>query len=463
MSSTASAGGSFSNMNSSLPLPTKPNPHKTSSSSDVSLPVYDTNDPQAILRALIRFIMRTFYEVPKSLVIEYIYHHKKIKQQDLADRLCLDPKVVRGYIQEFKRDKFIIEDHRLESNDGTTGRRSQDQYYYKFDRETFINVVRYRLIHMRMHVENFERQQTYKQTNYECEQCAKEYTELDIGKLYDLTQDTLICLLCGGVVHEDVETNDTTNRQTISVSLFNEQMKPIYKALKQIDNIIKNEQQMKDSSDHDLFQQNGNSSLLSSNHSANREGTLANTNRSHASNVFDRTTAVNHEIQIVIERDDDDDDDYYSQMDIDGTSNTYSLIGSSRDSGKLGRKSNKPVQSTAEVTTQSLSLKMKLASKKVPSEPKTLPEWFIHSTVHTDHDEEHHRLNNLSLNSTTKPSGISRQLSNQKLVKSPSLNDIKQMLLMHESRRGKILTLTTMADYISPRTSIQMAKTTNSQ
>ncbi|CAF1053967.1 unnamed protein product [Adineta steineri] len=460
MSSTVSVGGSFSNINSSLPQPTKSNPHKTSSSSDVSLPIYDANDPQAILRSLIRFIMRTFYEVPKSLVIEYIYHHKKIKQQDLADRLCLDPKLIRGYIQEFKRDKFIIEDHRLESNEGTTGRRSQDQYYYKFDRETFINVVRYRLIHMRMHVENFERQQTYKQTNYKCEQCTKEYTELDVGKLYDLTQDTLICLLCGGVVHEDVETNDTTNRQTISVSLFNEQMKPIYKALKQIDDIIKNEQQMKDSTDQDLFQQNGNSSLLSSNHSANREGTLANTNRSHASNVFDRTTAINHKIQIVIERDDDDD---YSQMDIDETSNTYSLIGSSRDSGKLGRKSNKSVQSTAEVATQSLTLNMKSAGKKVPYESKPLPHWFIHSTLQTDHDEEHHRLNNLSLNSTTKPSGISRQLSNQKLVKSPSINDIKQMLLMHESRRGKTLTLTTMADSLNPRTSIQMAKTTNSQ
>ncbi|CAF3821287.1 unnamed protein product [Adineta steineri] len=290
MSSIASGSGSASNINSSFPQPTNP------SSNDISLPVDDTNDPRAILKALIRFIMRAFYEVPKSLVIEYIYHYERIKQQDLADLLCLDPKLIRSFIQEFKRDKFIIEDHCPESNDGATSRGTQDQYYYRIDTATFINVVRYRLIHMQMHVEDLEREQTNKQLNYKCERCAKEYTELDIGKLYDLTQDTLICLKCGGVVHEDVE----THRQTVNVRLFNEQMKPIYDVLKQIDEIMEN------SSNQDFFQQHGNSSLTSSNHSANNEGISANTHRSHASNVFDRTTAISHEIQIVIEKDDDD-------------------------------------------------------------------------------------------------------------------------------------------------------------
>ncbi|CAF1244494.1 unnamed protein product [Adineta steineri] len=232
MSSIASDSGLFLNMNSSVPQPTNLSSTNvaTSSPNDISLPINDTNDPRAILKALIRFIMRTFYEVPKSLVIEYIYYYERIKQQDLADLLCLDSKLVH---------------HRLEFNDGTTDRRTQDQYYYKIHTTAFINVVRYRLIHMQMHVENLERQQIYKQSNYKCEQCAKEYTELDIEELYDLTQDTLICLICGDVVHEDVDTKDTTNRQTVNIR---------------------------------FFQQNG-------------------------SNSFDRTTAISHEIQIVIEKD----------------------------------------------------------------------------------------------------------------------------------------------------------------
>jgi transcription initiation factor IIE alpha subunit len=470
MSSITAGGGTFTNVNSSLPQSTKSNSQTnpsttnsiTPSSNEIPLPTYDINDPRAILKALIRFIMRTFYDIPKSLVIEYIYHYERIKQQDLADLLCLDPKQVRSYIQEFKRDKFIIEDHRLEQNDGTTGRRNQDQYYYKIDTTTFINVVKYRLINMQTYVENLERQQIYKQSNYKCEQCSKEYTELDIGKLYDLTQETLICLICGGNVHEDIETKETTTTdgQVANMSLFNEQMKPLFEILEKIDEIMTNEQQMKNPSDQDsFFQQNG-TSLSSSNHPINKETILATAHRSHASNVFDRTTTINHDIEIIIEK--DDDDHHYSPMDIDETSNTDSIIASSRGPGKPGKKSTKSVQSTAEVATQPISTKMKLASKKIPYEPKPLPHWFVRSTVFADHDEEH-RLNNSLLNPTTHSSSISRQLSNQKLIKSTSINDIKQMLLIHESRSKKTLPLTTMEDSLSPPTPIQITKPTDSQ
>jgi hypothetical protein len=114
------------------------------------------------------------------------------------------------------------------------------------------------------------------------------------------------------------------------------------------------------------------------------------------------------------------------------------------------------------VATQPISTKMKLAKKKIPYEPKPLPHWFVRSTVYVDQDEEH-RLKNASLNPTTHSSSISRQLSNQKLIKSTSINDIKQMLLIHESRRQKTPTLTTMEDSLSPPTPIQIAKITDSQ
>jgi transcription initiation factor IIE alpha subunit len=467
MSSMAAGGGSFTNLNSSLPQTTKSNPSTTNSittaSNEIPLPTYDINDPRAILKALIRFIMRTFYDIPKSLVIEYIFHYERIKQQDLADRLCLDPKLVRSFIQEFKRDKFIIEDHRLESNDGTTGgRRNQDQYYYKIDTTAFINVVKYRLIHMQTYVENLERQQTYKQSNYKCEQCGKDYTEFNVGKLYDPNQDTLICLICGGNVHEEIETKETTitDGQIANMILFNEQMKPLFQILQKIDEIMTKEQQLRSSSEQDFLQQNGNSiSSSSSNHPLNKDLNAIHAHRSHASNVFDRTTNINHDIEIIIEK---DDDDHYLPMDIDETSNTDSMLASSRGPGKPGKKSTKSVQSTAEVATQPISAKMKLASKKIPYEPKPLPHWFIRSTVHVDNDEEH-RLKNSSLHPTTHSSSISRQLSNQKLVKSTSLNEIKHMLLVHESRRQKTLTLATMEDSLSPPTPIQMAKTTDSQ
>ena len=469
-SMTAGGGGTFSNLNpptSSVPQPTKSNSstNNTNSSNEISLPTFDMNNPQAILKALIRFVMRTFYDIPKSLVIEYIYHCEQIKQQDLAERLCLESKLVRSYIQEFKRDKFIIEGHRLESNDGTTGRRNQDQYYYKIDTTAFINVVKYRLINMQTHVENYERQQTYKQSNYKCEQCGKEYTEFDVGRLYDTTKNTLICLICDdGNVHEDVEMKETTTTdgQIANMSLFNEQMKPLFHILQKIDEIMANQQQLRNATDPDFLQQNGNtfpSSSTTSSLPLNKDANASTAHRSHASNVFDRATHINHAIEIIIEQ---DDDDHYSPMDIDDTSHAESGLISSRGPGKPGKKSNKSVQSTAEVASQPISAKMKLASKKVPYEPKPIPHWFLRSTVYNDHEEEQR-----SKHSTHHPPGhsttLSRQLSNPKLTKSTSLNEIKHMLLVHESRRQKTLPLATIEDSLSPPTPIQITKTADSQ
>ncbi len=65
--------------------------------------------------------------------------------------------------------------------------------------------------------------------------------------------------------------------------------------------------------------------------------------------------------------------------------------------------------------------------------------------------KEHH-LNNSS--------SISRQLSNQKLIKSTSINDTKQLLLIHESRKKKTLSLTAIEDSLSAPTLIHITKTT---
>ncbi len=40
------------------------------------------------------------------------------------------------------------------------------------------------------------------------------------------------------------------------------------------------------------------------------------------------------------------------------------------------------------VATQLISTKIKLASKKIPYEPKPLLNWFVRLTIYTDHDEE---------------------------------------------------------------------------
>jgi len=60
--------------------------------------------------------MRTFYDVPNSLVVEYIYNHECVKLQDLANLLHLNSEQIHSFIPQFKHDKFIVIQRRSELN-----------------------------------------------------------------------------------------------------------------------------------------------------------------------------------------------------------------------------------------------------------------------------------------------------------------------------------------------------------
>jgi transcription initiation factor IIE alpha subunit len=213
---------------------------KTSSMDELDLLDDDTNDQRSAIKKLIRYIMHTFYDVPQSLVVEYIYHHQCINLEDLADLLHLNSKQVYSYIQQFKCDRFIIEKCGNESSVVSKSKPNPNELYYEIDIVRFVNVVKYRLINMRTAVETFERQALYKHMDYECVQCSKEYTQLDIGKLCkNNSEGTLICLVCGGIVNENNQTEQKTERYNIR--LFNETMTRLFEVLKRIDEIMINE------------------------------------------------------------------------------------------------------------------------------------------------------------------------------------------------------------------------------
>jgi DNA-binding MarR family transcriptional regulator len=169
--------------------------------------------------------MRTFYDIPESLVVEYIYHHECINLNELADRLYLKTKTVQSYIEKFKRDKYIIEEHR------------SNEVFYKIDIATFVNVVKRRLIKMQSTTEDIERQQIRKEINYKCQQCLREYTARDLEQLskYSSGGDS-ICTWCNGIVNE----NDR-NEPIVNMRLFNEQMARLFEILERIDEIMRNE------------------------------------------------------------------------------------------------------------------------------------------------------------------------------------------------------------------------------
>lgn len=450
VSSIAAGGGTFTKLKS------EPNPKKTTMNAarETSRPNYDPNDAQSLFKTLIRCVMRTFYDIPKSFVIEYIYYHDGIKHEELAKKLCLDPKELRAYIADFKRDSILIVSHRLEQQESGNGRRfNQDQYYYKIDMEKFINIVKYRLLNVRTQVETLERDQTCRQANYRCEGCGKEYTVLDIDKVFDSTRKSFVCTHCNEPVVEDTETKEDTNsqpRETVNVTLFNHQLIVLYEILEKIDELCRIEQQAKSAAEMDGFStQNNNSNDAH----GSRSVTTAIQQRSQASSMFDRTSQVKHDIEIVIEK---EEDEYDTQMDIDETSNNESTISSSRGNVKVKKpaKPNTPGEQSANDNENS---KSKSSGKKTAYEPKPMPIWFTLPAVQVDDNDNEQQLTH----STSQPqmnSSLARQFSNHRLAKATTVQDIRQMLLVNESRGKKPLVTVSMEDSMSPPTPNQIMK-----
>ena len=109
------------------------------------------------LKRLVRFIVRGFYEIEHSLVIDLLVIHPCVREEDLLMLLKIEQKQLRTAINKLKDDKFIKVRMRMETTDD--GRTNKHNYYF-INYSTFVNVVKYKLDHIRRKIETEERNMT---------------------------------------------------------------------------------------------------------------------------------------------------------------------------------------------------------------------------------------------------------------------------------------------------------------
>ena len=76
---------------------------------------------------LIRIVIRTFYDFELFLFMDMLIIHSCLKEQDLADLLHMDIKMVHQHLLNLKSQKFVKENYILE-NDGNKSLRHR--YFY---------------------------------------------------------------------------------------------------------------------------------------------------------------------------------------------------------------------------------------------------------------------------------------------------------------------------------------------
>lgn len=109
------------------------------------------------LRKLLKFVMRAFYTVEETLIMDMLLKHACMKEDDISELLKLDKKQMGISLKRLKSDQFLKTRMKMESD--ADGRATKHNFYF-IHYTGFVNVVKYKLDHARRKLEVQERDST---------------------------------------------------------------------------------------------------------------------------------------------------------------------------------------------------------------------------------------------------------------------------------------------------------------
>ncbi|XP_073981525.1 transcription factor IIEalpha [Rhodnius prolixus] len=184
------------------------------------------------LKQLARLVVRGFYSIEDTLIIDMLVRNPCMKEDDICELLKFEKKMLRARISTLKSDKFI--QVRLKMETGEDGKAQKVNYYF-INYKTFVNVVKYKLDLMRKRMETEERDATSR-ASFKCPKCAKTFTDLEADQLFDPISAEFRCTYCREVVEEDLSALPKKDSR-MQLARFNSQLEPLYDLLRQVEGI----------------------------------------------------------------------------------------------------------------------------------------------------------------------------------------------------------------------------------
>ncbi|NXL44244.1 T2EA factor, partial [Podilymbus podiceps] len=197
----------------------------------------------AALKRLAKYIVRGFYGVEYSLAFDILIRYPCVKEDDLLQLLKYERKQLRTILNTLKADKFVKLRMRVET--GPNGKSTRHNYYY-INYKVLVDVVKYKLDHVRRKIEADERDSTTR-SSFKCPSCSSTYTDLEVNQLFDVftgiisnldnVAETFRCTYCNTEVEEDASALPKRDARTL-LAKFNEQIEPIFVLLRETEDIV---------------------------------------------------------------------------------------------------------------------------------------------------------------------------------------------------------------------------------
>ncbi|XP_030347579.1 general transcription factor IIE subunit 1-like [Strigops habroptila] len=186
----------------------------------------------AALKRLAKYIVRGFYGLEHSLALDLLIRYPCMKEDDLLQLLKYERKQLRAILNTLKADKFVKLRMRVET--GPNGKSTRHNYYY-INYKVLVDVVKYKLDHIRRKIEADERDSTTR-SSFKCPSCSSTYTDLEVNQLFDVFTETFHCTYCNTEVEEDASALLKRDARTL-LAKFNEQMQPVFVLLRETEDI----------------------------------------------------------------------------------------------------------------------------------------------------------------------------------------------------------------------------------
>jgi len=184
------------------------------------------------LKQLARLVARGFYDIEYSLIVDMLVRYHCMREDDLCDLLKFDKKMLRAKLATLKIDKFIVVKLKIET--GEDGKAIKMNCWF-INYKIFVNIVKYKLDHMRKKMETEERDATSR-SSFKCTSCEKQFTDLEADQLFDPMSGEFKCTFCGSTVDED-EAAMPKKDSRLLLAKFNEQMEKLYDLLRMVEDI----------------------------------------------------------------------------------------------------------------------------------------------------------------------------------------------------------------------------------
>ena len=142
------------------------------------------------LKQLAKLVVRGFYDIECSLIIDMLVRYHCMREDDLCDILKFDKKVLRGKLATLKADKFIVMKLKIET--GEDGKAVKMNCWF-INYRIFVNIVKYKLDNMRKKMETEERDASSR-SSFKCVACGKQFTDLEADQLFDPMSGEFRCV-----------------------------------------------------------------------------------------------------------------------------------------------------------------------------------------------------------------------------------------------------------------------------